>query len=283
MGDEAQGGKIVYTVDYQVPEKEKKKMDFLIKQQPKLDRLYQSFSKSGAGAVATGAGLIGAAIMMVTAGSGFKSILGAMWDLFGLISDLVFIALWPILKPLLAAFIKAVRDGRLQWLIDALVFFGKVAIVFVIAGYVMFKMFKNAVSQFFRSVKVIWDAIVWFAQGVLWFINGIVGLISGFVGAIGNFVGGVGEFLGGVFGWIVEKLGGIWDTIVGAFQPLINAFNTLIGWIQDLINTLTGGGLSGLPGMPDAGRRSGEMQTVGGNSGRGWLDDIWDNTLGAVF
>src|SRR3990167_6429378 len=204
MGDEAQGGKIIYTVDYNVPEKEKKKMDFLMKQQPKLDKLYQSFSKSGAGAVATGAGLIGAAVMMVTAGGGVKSGLGAMWDLFGLISDLAFIALWPILKPLLAAFIKAIQSGRLQWLIDALVFFGKIIISFLIIGYYMFKFFKTTVDVLVGVFRGFWDAAV-------------------------MIVGGIGDVLGG-----------IWDTIVGAFQPLINAFNTLIGWIQQLINTLTG-------------------------------------------
>jgi len=240
MGDEAQGGKIIYTVDYNVPEKEKKKMDFLMKQQPKLDKLYQSFSKSGAGAVATGAGLIGAAVMMVTAGGGFKSVLGAMWDLFGLISDLAFIALWPILKPLLAAFIKAIQSGRLQWLIDALVFFGKIIISFLIIGYYMFKFFKTTVDVLVGVFRGFWDAAVMIVGGIGNFVGGVANFIGSIPGKIAEFVGGVADFLGGVVAGIGDVLGGIWDTIVGAFQPLINAFNTLIGWIQQLINTLTG-------------------------------------------
>lgn len=99
-------GSLIGTIGFKIPEKESQKMDALISKQPELDKLYKSFSRGGAATVATAGTMIGAAVMLVTSGSGFKAILGALWDLIGLVSDLIFVALWPVIKPLLDAFVE---------------------------------------------------------------------------------------------------------------------------------------------------------------------------------
>lgn len=220
--EETVGGKLVYPIEYQLPEKEKRKMDFLMKKEPQLNRLYQAFSKGGAAGVATGAGLISAAVLMLTSGSGFKAVLGAMWDLLGMLSDMVFMQLWPFIKPLMADLVAFIKGGGFKELVNALVFFGKIAIVSFIGFYEGIKLFGYMVD------------------------------------AMGQTLGQAGEFIGSIYASTAYTLGQIGDSIVGGltylgrtfealFTGLTNALNGLLQWLQNLVNAIggLGGGVGG--------------------------------------
>lgn len=54
-------------------------------------------------------GPIGAVLTVLAASGGLRQLLGAFFDLLGLISDLIFISIYPVLKPLLEGFVQIAK------------------------------------------------------------------------------------------------------------------------------------------------------------------------------
>lgn len=230
-------GKLVYPMEFKLPEKEARKMDFLMKKEPQLNRLYQSFSKGGAAGVATGAGLIAAAVMMLTSGSGFKAVLGAMWDLLGMLSDMVFMQLWPFIKPLLDGLISFIKSGGMKPLIEAIVFFGKVAIVSVISLYEGIKFFGLMLDIMGQQISMATDMI-------------------------GDIYDGAAQTLGQIGDAIVGGLTWLGRTFEALFTGLTEALNGLLQWLQNLVNAI--GGIGGGVGGAVNNAVGGAGQAIGG-------------------
>lgn len=94
---------------FDMPKKEQSKLDFFLKQVPILKDFYKAFASGGAAGIGTAAAVLGAVGVLFMSGSGFRSVLGALWDLLGMVSDLVFVALFPVIRPLLDAFVDFAR------------------------------------------------------------------------------------------------------------------------------------------------------------------------------
>lgn len=113
MPDVIELGEVVGKIRFDLPEKEQKKLDGMTKQVPMMDKFFKGFSASGAAGVGGAAALLGGVAALFMAGSGFKAVLGTLFDLLGMVSDLLFIALFPVIKPLLDSFIdfaKLLKD-----------------------------------------------------------------------------------------------------------------------------------------------------------------------------
>lgn len=226
------------------PEKEKAKLEFFTKKVPQLDKFYKAFSMGGAAVVGASAGLIAAAATMTFSSSGFKKVLGAMWDIIGLISDLIFLTLWPVIKPMIQALMGFARSllshkggkGILGALEDPEVwarfgeFIGNAVIAVVATSNLMarvMKAFIYAIKPYIPELvraflellwpilhtlgEMLYDLIVWaFAQLGKAFLEGIVrplleGLISVVNGITGAFSWFIDQLMGG-FRWLIDQL-----------------------------------------------------------------------------
>lgn len=90
---------------FELPKKEESQLTQFVKQVPILKDFYRAFSAGGAAGIGTAAAVLGAVGVLFMSGSGFKETLGALWDLLGMVSDLIYVSLFPVIKPLLESFV----------------------------------------------------------------------------------------------------------------------------------------------------------------------------------
>lgn len=104
-----EAGEVQFKLTTKLPQKEQKQFEAVAANVPAFRKGAEAISKS-AGAASVLFGGIAAFATFMMASSGLRAVLGAFFDLIGMVADLLFVALLPFIFPLLEAFVEFAKE-----------------------------------------------------------------------------------------------------------------------------------------------------------------------------
>lgn len=104
-----EAGEVQFKLTTKLPQKEQKQFEAVAANVPAFRKGAEAISKSAGAAAALFGGIAAFATFMM-ASSGLRAVLGAFFDLIGMVSDLLFVALLPFIIPMLDAFVEFAKD-----------------------------------------------------------------------------------------------------------------------------------------------------------------------------